>query len=261
MYSPTPEQGGRRKQSRIVIKVDEERGKQQGGSGLGRRLGRGGRLASVVALVALAALLLLGLGAYFWWQSYKKSPGYSLALLVDAAQRDDMQTVEQMVDSDRVVQSLTPQVVDSALASAGGMGALAAPRRQIEAALPQLLPGLRAEVRQEIAGGIKNAADQVGDDPPFFLLALAVPRVAESITEEGDNATVTLKRDDHVTELAMLRDGERWKLVGIRDERLAANIAGRIVGSLREQPGMIRQLENQIRGPVAPAPPPRRQQR
>src|SRR3712207_8127247 len=56
----------------------------------------------------------------------------SLALLVDAARRDDPQTFEQLVDTDRVAQSLAPQVIDQALASVGGKGALPAPRRQIE---------------------------------------------------------------------------------------------------------------------------------
>lgn len=232
MYSPTPEEGGRRKQSRIVINVDEAQKKREAEARRGRRRGRAARIFGLVGLALAGLLLLLAVGGYLWWQNYKKSPAYSLALVVDAARRDDMQTIEGLVDSDRVAQSLAPQVVNKAMSSVGGMGTLAAPRRQIEAALPMLLPGLREQVRAEIARGVKEVSSKAGSDLPFPLLALAVPRVWESMKEEGDAATVVFKAGERPVELTLERAGERWKIVGVKDDELASNIATRVVGSL-----------------------------
>ena len=236
MYSPPAGQGGRRKQSRIVINVDDgakKKGAPGGGRGFFGRIGRGGRALSVGGLVLLALLLVALVGGLVWWQGYKRSPSYSLALLVDAARRDDAQTVDGSIDSDQVAQSLAPQVIDHALASVGGMGSLPAPRRQIEAALPNLLGGMREQVRAEIMNGIKEATSRGrAGQMPFFVLAL-LPRLLGSIREEGDAATVLVsKGDGRSTELSMKREGERWRVVGVKDDELAAGIAARIVKGL-----------------------------
>ncbi|HEV2765994.1 MAG TPA: DUF2939 domain-containing protein [Pyrinomonadaceae bacterium] len=240
MYSPPAGQGGRRKQSRIVINVDD--GKQKsaargGGRGFFQRIGRGGRALSVGALVVLGLLLLAFIAGLVWWQSYKRGPAYTLALLVDAARRDDAQAFEQLVDTDRVAQSLAPQVIDQALASVGGRGALPAPRRQIEAALPNLLAGMRDQVRAEMSNGVKAAASQGrAENMPFFMLAL-MPSLLGGVTEQGDDATVRIdKGDNRAAELSMKREGERWRVVGLKDDELAAGIASRIVGGLSAQP-------------------------
>lgn len=253
------EQGNRRKQSRIVIDVDRMQQEQaSSGKGGGRRAGRAGRVLSLVALVVAALALVLGIGGYVWWQSYKKSPGYSLALLVDAAQRNDAKAVEQLIDADRVTRSLVPQVIDKALAGVGGAtaaGTVAAPRQQIEAALPQLLPYARDQVRAEVANGVKQVAEKTGGNLPFPLLALAVPRAWESITdgnEQGEERdvmkTVVFKYGERPVTLTLRQDAERWKIVGIRDDELAANIAARVLSSLpANASGAAQQLQNQQR--------------
>ena len=240
MYSPPAGQGGRRKQSRIVINVEDDakkKGARGGGRGFFGRIGRGGRALSVASLVVLGLLLLALVAGLFWWQSHKRSPSYSLALLVDAARRDDAQTFDQLLDGERVAQSLAPQVTEQALASVGGRGALPAPRRQIEAALPNLLAGMREQVRAEMSNGVKAAASRGrAENMPFFVLAL-MPSLLGSVKEEGDAATVLIdKGDNRATELSMKREGERWRVVGVKDEELASGIASRIVAGLPAQP-------------------------
>ncbi|HEY0078303.1 MAG TPA: hypothetical protein VGB73_06625 [Pyrinomonadaceae bacterium] len=236
MYSPPAGEGGRRKQSRIVVNVDDiekERARARAArGGISKRLGRGGRILSLAGLLALGMLLLVALAGYLWYQSYKKRPAYSLALVVDAARRDDTETINALVDSDRVAQSLAPQVVNKAMASVGGMGTLAAPRKQIESAMPILLPGLREQMRAEIARGVKEVAAKSGDDLPFPLLALGVSRACDEIKEEGDAATVLFKVGERPIELSMQRVEERWKIVGVKDEELAANLAARVIGTI-----------------------------
>ncbi len=78
---------------------------------------RGGCLKILGVLGGLLALLLLGaaIGGYFYWQSVKRTPEYSLALLVDAARRDDKAQMELLVDTQAVVENFMPQVTYKAL--------------------------------------------------------------------------------------------------------------------------------------------------
>lgn len=234
MATPPAGSGGQRR-SRIVIDVGRMQAEAAArrGRGLRGRLPAGLKFLSVGALVGLGLLLLLLVGGYVWWQSYRKTPAYSLALLVEAARRDDLKAVEGLIDSDQIARGFVPQVTEKL---AGG--AAAAPgspaRRQIEAALPSLLPRVRETVRDEVARGVKAVAEKSGD-LPFFLMALGVRRAAE-VKEEGDAATVALKDGERAVELGMQRDAPRWKLVAIKDDALASEIAARIAGSLPPPP-------------------------
>ena len=215
---------GRGKRSRIVIDVAQA----QAGR---RKPGRARRIMSLGALVVAGVLLVVLVGGYAWWQSYRKGPAYSLALLLDAAQRDDVQAVESLIDSDRVAQGFVPQVIEKLLGGAAAGQVPALPRGAITAALPQLLPRVRETMREEVARGLKGFSESAGGQRPFLLLALAVPRFAE-IKEEGDAATAAFKAGERAVELSMQRDGERWKVVAVKDEELAAGIAARLASSL-----------------------------
>src|SRR5213078_1487723 len=67
------------------------------------------RVFAAVALVTAILLLIVGIGGVLYYQSLKKSPQYSLALLVDAAKHDDKDGVGQLVDIDAVVNDFIPQ--------------------------------------------------------------------------------------------------------------------------------------------------------
>lgn len=211
--------------SRIVVDVErmqaEARSKRKGG--------RARRVLSMTALVVGGLLLVLLVGAYAWWQSYKAGPAYSLALLVDAAQRDDMPAVESMMDGDAVAQAFVPQVIERLT----GAGTAVPPqdRARLTAALPQLLPRVRETVREEVAGVVRGVAGQSGGRVPFLLLALGVSRAAD-VQETGDAATVRVERDGRQTELSMRRGGDLWKVVAVKDEELTAGIATRLAASL-----------------------------
>ena len=219
------QQRGRGK-SRIVIDVERARAEAQA------KRGRGRSRLSVAALVALGRLRVALGGAYAWWQSYKKGPAYSLALLVDAARRDDLQAVESLVDADRVAQGFVPQVIEKLTAEGTPLPPQA--RSQVTAALPQLLPRVRETVREEIARGVKAAAGE-GGSTPFVLLALGIPRAAE-ITEQGDAATAAVEREGKRTELSLQRSGDIWKVVTVKDDEMAGGIAQRLAASIPQGP-------------------------
>jgi hypothetical protein len=178
----------------------------------------------------LGVVLVAVAGTYAWWRSYKRSPAYSLALLVDAAQHDDAQGVESLIDADQIAQGFVPQVIDN-LAGAGSPLAPQA-RASLSTALPALLPRVRETMRDEVAREVKGfAKEDAASRVPFFVKALGV-RQATSVTERGDAATVTLKASERPVELAMRRDGERWKVVTVKDAQLATEIATRLAASL-----------------------------
>jgi hypothetical protein len=220
---------GRR--SRIVIDVDRVRAEAQ--AKRGRGFGRAGRVLGVTGLVVIGVLLVLLVGSYMWYQSFKKSPPYSLALLVDAAQHDDVQAVETMIDADQIAQGFVPQVIDNLTGAESQLPPQA--RASLTATLPALLPRVRETMRDEIARTMKGLSQNDPSTLPFFVKALGVRRAA-TVVERGDAATVSVKAGERPVELSMRRDGERWKLVTVKDPQLAADIATRLAASLPAAP-------------------------
>ena len=220
--------GGGRAKSRIVIDVDKIAPASKGGA---RRRGRARKVLGIGALVALGLIVAGVVGGLLWWRSYQKGPEYSLALLVDAARRDDLQGVEQLVDSDRVAEGLAPQVVEKLTGIQLAGANVAAARQQLEALMPQVMPRIREGVRDEVARGVKAASEKIDRRIPVSLLAIGMKRYAE-VKAEGDTATVMLSAEGHQMELQMQRNGDRWKLVNVRDDALASAIAARVAPNL-----------------------------
>ncbi|HEX8149800.1 MAG TPA: hypothetical protein VF591_21650 [Pyrinomonadaceae bacterium] len=231
---------GRR--SRIVIDVD--RAQAEAREKRGGRIGRAGRVLGVTGLVVVGALLVLVVGSYTWYQGFKKSPPYSLALLLDAAQHDDVQAVETMIDADQIAQGFVPQVIDH-LAGAGSPIPPQA-RASLTATLPALLPRVRETMRDEIARAMKGLSQNDSSNLPFFVKALGVRQMA-TVVERGDAATVGVKAGERPVELSMRRDGERWKLVTVKDPQLASDIATRLAASLPPAAAPPQQPQNQPR--------------
>ena len=190
-------------------------------------------------------MLLIGiviiLIAFLWWQSYKSSPAYSLALLVDAVQNNDRATFDQLVDTDSVVKNFVPQVTEKAIGqyASGITGAL---REQIESLVPTLLPTVKQKVRDEVTRQIKTLAARA-EGKPFILIALGMPYEVE-IKEEGDTAHVAVNLNNRPVELTMQRRGELWKITAVKDDALAQQIVNSIAKDL---PSIQNELEKQVR--------------
>jgi hypothetical protein len=225
MTQPRPG-GGRR--SRIVI--DVERMQAEARQRKARRFGRAGRFLSVTGLVVIALVLALLLGGYLWWRSFERSPAYSLALLVDAAQRGDNQQVESLISADQIAQGFIPQVINILTGADSPVPPPARP--QLTSALPQLLPHVNESVRDEIAQDMKGLSK---GHTSFLLTALYVKQFS-SVQERGDKAVVNFGANDRPVELTMARDGERWKLITVKDEQLARDIATRLASNVPTSP-------------------------
>ena len=229
MSAPAQNNPPTQKRSRIVISLDRAREMMHLGGPQGQHPYYGGGprpRRRKWPIITGAVLLFLVIGAVVFWQVYKRRPSYSLALVVDAAHRDDAAAFDRVVDTGQVVQSFAPQVVEQAL---GRLGTALTPemRRRVEALVPTLLPTVTENVRGEVMREVKELTARAAGKP-FFLLALSVPFIAD-VKREGDTAVVGIKHGERSLELVMQRTPEsRWKVVGVRDEALAKRIVDNI---------------------------------
>lgn len=178
--------------------------------------------------VSLAAILLAGaVGGYFYWQHLKKTPQYSLALLVDAARRGDRQAIDELVDADALVDDFMPQITDKAVELYGRNlpPAIISKARQIAA---PLAPAIKIRARAEIPALIRDKAQKF-DRVPFWAIALAAGRYVEITQQGNDEVFVGSKiQEQSALNLTMKRTGERWQIVGVKDEELAESLAQKI---------------------------------
>jgi hypothetical protein len=230
----------RPKRNRIIISLERARTAAHIPP-MPKRGSRGARILALVGLALVVIILGVALGAFLWWQNYKTKPAYSLALLVDAVQNNDEATFNELVDTDKVVENFVPQVTEKAIGRYAA--ALTAPvRKQVEALVPKLLPGVKAQVREEVSKKIKELSARA-EGKPFFLIALGMPWVVD-VKEDGDTAQVMANLNDRQVELTMVRNESRWKIVAVKDDVMAAQLVDRIVKDL---PAIGSELEKQIR--------------
>lgn len=195
-----------------------------------------------VGLTLGGLLLVVFVVSFFWWQHYKTTPAYSLALVVDAAQRNDEAAFDQVVDMDKVVDNFVHEVAQTAT---GGLASdVAAPlRTQLQSLAPGVMASVQQTIKEETRKRISEVAASSGARP-FFLTALAIPFKA-NISESDDTAKATINAGPHEVELTMKRlDGGHWRVIALRDEALAGRIANNIVKYL---PGSGSQFDKQMR--------------
>lgn len=187
------------------------------------------RLRKVLAVVFGISVLLLmttAISGYIYWQSLKGTPQYSLALLVDAAKRDDQAGVDAIVEIDSVVDEFMPQITDKAVEMYGRGLPPQAIQRVAQVAAP-VMPAIRNRAKSELPRVIREKTEKFGD-VPFAAMVIGADRYLE-ITPEGDTALVRSKLPEHSFEVRMQRNGDnKWKVVGVRDEQLATSIARKI---------------------------------
>ena len=122
--------------NRIVINLD-----QQGGppgavplrSQSRRR--RWPRVLGILLLLCVAAFLVAGIASFLWWRHYQTTPAYSLAIMVDAAQRDDMATFQNQFDDEQLARNLVASVREKA-SSQYGLALSSSVQSKIDTLLP-----------------------------------------------------------------------------------------------------------------------------
>ena len=179
----------------------------------------------IAGTVALTLAVVALIGGLIYYHQLKSSPQYSLALLVDAAKRDDTDEVDAIVDIDAVVEDFMPQVTAKAIELYGrGMSPEAIQKATLLA--KPLMPAVKDRARAELPRVIRERTAKYGD-VPFFAMVMGASRYLD-IAVTDDIAVVNSKLESHPLEMKMQWNGDRWQIVGVRDEKVAAGIAQKI---------------------------------
>jgi len=185
-----------------------------------------GRVARLIFISLIALLAVSCSAGFFYWRSLKHTPQYSLALLVDAARRDDKASVDTLVDTGQVVDDFLPQIIDSAV-DMYGRGLPSQTLNNLAFVAQPIMPALKDRARAELPSVIRQRTRQF-DRVPFAAIVMGADHYLD-ISIKGDDAEITSKVADRPLELKMHRSGDRWIVVGVRDQELADKIA-RAVG-------------------------------
>lgn len=228
------------KRNRIVINFDDPAAASGGGAAPRRRsAGRG--IGRVLAVIAILLVLIVGglvAGGFFWWRHYQSSPAYSLALLVDATQRNDPQAVDKILDTDKIATDFLAQIRARVPGSAIWGS-------QIDLTKMSSSAKVKETLHDQLVKELQRLTD-VAADKPFVLIALAVPRFAE-IKQENNVAHAMVNLKDEPIQLTMVQTGDRWRVTAVQDERLARLLAQAMVNSLPMNGGHVQdELQRQL---------------
>lgn len=183
------------------------------------------RILGILGIFTLILLLIGAIGGYFYWQSVKKTPQYSLALLVDAARRDDKETVAQIIDTEQVVNNFVPQISEKAVELYGRNLPPQIINRVALLVVP-LMPAIKEKAKAELPQLIREKTENF-DRVPYWVIALFADRGLD-IKIDGDTATIKSKNPDKPAEFTMKRDGNLWKITAVKDEKLAQKVAEKV---------------------------------
>lgn len=174
----------------------------------------------LVALIAFAVL-----GGYLYWLSFADTPQYSLALLVEAARRDDQAQVDDIVAIESVVDEFMPQITGKAV-ELYGRGLTPQTIAEVERVATPVMPALKERARAQLPNLIRKKTERF-ESVPFAAMVIGAERYLD-IRPNGDTAVVRSKLPEHSFEVRMQRNGSGWKIVGVRDEALATEIAQKV---------------------------------
>jgi hypothetical protein len=193
--------------------------------------GRSRRWPKVLAFVAaflLVMLVVAVVGVFLWWRYYQTTPAYSVALIIDAAQNNQMEEFDKRIDDEEIAKRMV-QNVSQKVSARYGVAITANIQKEIDNLMPRLMPKVKQTIHEEVAKEIREFAAKTSPKP-FIIVALAVPSFV-TITTAGDTAKASSQLNDRTIQLAMQRDSDRWKVVEVNDDVLVQ----RIVDSLMKE--------------------------
>jgi len=213
---------------RIVIDLDAP----QGGPAARARVGKRGRWRRILALfmgVVLVVILAAIVGGFFGWRYYQSTPAYTLTLMIDAAQRNDLAEFQKRIDDDEIAKNMLASVSQKA-AGRYGFAFTSSIQQRIDTVMPNLLPGLKQTIHDEVVKEIKEFASK-SEPRPFIFLVVTVPSLVK-VTKDGDTAKATAALKDRMIELTMRRDADRWKVIDFKDDVVVQRVVDSVMKDL-----------------------------
>ena len=215
---------------RIVINLDA----QSGDAPQHRKLAGGKRRRWPRVLAILFGLAVFGfvvalIGGFLFWRHYQSTPTYTLTLMVDAAQRNDVEEFQKQIDDEEIAKNMVASISQKA-AGRYGLALSSSIQQQIDAVVPSLMPRLKQTIHDEVAKEIKEFA-AASEPRSFIFLIFTVPSLVK-VTTEGDLAKATAAISDRTIELTMKRDAESWKVTEFKDDVVVQRIVDSVMKEL-----------------------------
>jgi hypothetical protein len=184
---------------------------------------------AILAGLVFFIIVLAAAGGFVWWRHYQSTPVYTLALIIDAAQRNDLEAFQKRIDDEEIAANMIADVTQKA-AARYGFALNSSIQKRIEMVVPTLLPRLRQSINDELIKGI-NAISSGTEPRPFVFLLLAVPSLV-TVTTEGDTAKATWNLNGSTIELTMKRDQDHWKVTKYSDDLVVQRIVDSVMKEL-----------------------------
>lgn len=220
--------------NRIVVNLDAPPQNARMPPGKRRRWPR---VLAIFGIVVLVLVVVVAVAGFVSWRYYQSTPTYTVALMIDAAQRNDVAEFEKRIDREAIAKNMA-SVISQKAAGRYGLALNSSIQQQIDAAMPSLLPRLKQTIHDEVGKELKAFAS-TSEPQPFILLLVAIPSLM-TITTEGDTAKATTTISGRTIELAMQRDAERWKVTEFKDDL----VVQRVVDSAMKELPAIRTLDS-----------------
>ena len=217
---------------RIVINVDgppSQTTVKRPRTGSGKKPRRWLRVLALLVGLVFVFVVVACAGGFLYWRHYQTTPAYTVALLIDAAQRNDAAEFEKRINDDEIAKSMVASVSQKA-AGRYGLAMNSSVQSQIDKLVPWVLPRLKQTIHDEVVKQIKDFAAK-SPPQPFILLVVGVPRVV-TVTTEGDTAKVKAPLNDRTIELTMQRDADRWKVTEFKDDVVVQRVVDNIMKEL-----------------------------
>jgi hypothetical protein len=198
------------------------------------------KVVAIFLILVFVVVLAAAVGSFLYWRHFQTTPAYSLALVIDAAQRNDMPAFQKQVDDEAIAKNLMSEVSKKAQ-DRYGIALSPALQKQIDATMPTLLPRLQETIHEEVAKEIKEFASK-SEPKPFIVVAFAVPSLM-TITTEGDKAKAIAKLPNRTMELGLQRAGDLWKVTELKDDVLLQRVVDSV---MKDMPPIGGDLSNQL---------------
>jgi len=211
---------------RIVINLD---GQRVDGTNPVRKRRRWPRVLAILAFLVLIGVVGVGVPGFLWWRHYQSTPSNAVALLVDAAQQNDVAAFERLINDDEVARNMVASVSQKA-AARYGYALNSSIQQRIDALIPTLLPQLKKTIHDEVVKDLTVFSAEVkpkGFIGHFFVLPKFV-----TIKAEGDAATVEARMLDRAIELKMRQAAGQWQVVEVKDDVLVQRVVDNVMKEL-----------------------------